>query len=592
MSQPEERDKIVQRIISKSPNVLVSASDPTESCSRTTKIDVLPRAATVPSSGQRFILPKGGCVPLTQLVERDGHITAVVDNGFYSDEAGQGFLLSLDSEDFIVASSASLSGRRAASSDSCADADTSLEVASSAGGEPRRQHQQADICCVCSAATDTGQGGGGGYDVFDHTTEEGNCYSDVLVGAIGPEVWDSMQQVSSVICRACAGLVSRIDAARTQLDRDCSQLRDLHQASCGDMEVDLVGGEAAGLASLVAGCGLAVREVDTSQGVAVAGGQVQCQVLATHSLAPGPGGGGGGAPVQVLCSPLEWRRYTETRDTAALLSGCLMGAEEERRTLTLLSPRVLEDVLLELDQDGPFLCANCEKSFNKLHLLVCHIQHYHMNLDDLEEETVKEPQCTARDSAEDEGTEPEVATLDKPFQCETCGKCFGNYGNMISHVEHYHGWSRACNVAACGARLSSIAEFVTHHVRHVHPEFRIPETNSERNSVPCKCPVCKKTSLGVNRHWEHSFIHDKVARFKCPVCDRRVNKVQNLKDHIKRHLGPKSKTKKCELCDKKFCPADIYKHMKTVHGKSDSTYYCKPCGKTVPLIHKLQQHSV
>ena len=166
MSQQEEKDKIVQRIISKSPNVLVSTSDPTESCSRTTKIDVLPRAATVSSSGQRFILPKGGCVPLTQLVERDGHITAVVDNGFYTDEAGQGFLLSLDSEDFIVASSASLSGRRAASSDSCADADTSLEVANSAGGEPRRQHQQADICCVCSAATDTGQGGGGGYDVM------------------------------------------------------------------------------------------------------------------------------------------------------------------------------------------------------------------------------------------------------------------------------------------------------------------------------------------------------------------------------------------------------------------------------------------
>ena len=162
----------------------------------------------------------------------------------------------------------------------------------------------------------------------------------------------------------------------------------------------------------------------------------------------------------------------------------------------------------------------------------------------------------------------------------------------MSHVEHHHGWSRQCNFGNCTSQLSSIAEFVTHHVRHVDANFEIPDTNHERNTISCLCPVCGKKSMGVNRHWEHSFIHDKVARFKCPLCDRRVNKVQNLKDHIKRHLGPQSKTKNCEICDKKFCPADIYKHMKTVHGKQDVKYPCTICGKIFPVLHKLQHHSL
>ena len=104
--------------------------------------------------------------------------------------------------------------------------------------------------------------------------------------------------------------------------------------------------------------------------------------------------------------------------------------------------------------------------------------------------------------------------------------------------------------------------------------------------------ICHKISFGVNRYWEHSFVHDAVPRFKCPLCDRRVNKVQNLKDHIKRHLGPESKTKECDLCKKKFCPADIYKHMKTVHGKQDSKHKCNVCGKSFPSLHKLDHHSL
>merc|ERR1712107_252339 len=58
-----------------------------------------------------------------------------------------------------------------------------------------------------------------------------------------------------------------------------------------------------------------------------------------------------------------------------------------------------------------------------------------------------------------------------------------------------------------------------------------------------------------------------------------------------RHLGAESKTKECEVCHKMFCPADIYKHMKTVHGKQENKFTCNQCGKSFPQLHKLKFHS-
>ena len=574
------------RIMSKAPNILISASDPTESCSRTTKIDVLPRVPIIPGANQRFILPKGG-VPLTQLVEREGQLAV------YSDPQTQGYILSLDSDDFLLTNT-NINNRKIEDLKTSLRSQSERNVKYGFAGIKRKAQGNSNTrlpnCCVCSAVPDPNKSH---FDVFDDTTGEGNSFSDILVSILDSDSWDTLHQVSSVICNTCAVLADRIDRQRTQLNRDCSQLRDLYQSSQEEMEVDLLGEVSASpletVSSLLSGCLVECRVLDISQGLVASSPDLSCPVLANHTLALGPARG---QNASLYCTPLEWKEFScdEERSLASLCGGCYMGLgpDKQSHTLTVLSSRVLEDLLVELDQEGPFLCADCDKTFSKLHLLMCHIQYHHGNMEEIDDENGRriETKLSVSDSINEKTGE--VPSLEKPFQCEACDKCFSNYSNMMSHVEHYHGWSRQCNVDTCQMRLSSIADFVSHHVQHSDANFIIPETNTERNSVPCKCPVCKKTSLGVNRHWEHSFIHDKVARFKCPLCDRRVNKVQNLKDHIKRHLGPDSKTKKCDKCDKKFCPADIYKHMKTVHGKQVTKYYCKICRKIFPLIHKLE----
>jgi len=579
----------VQRILTRNPNLLISSSDPTESCSRTTKIDVLPRVPIISGLGQRFILPKGG-VPLTQLVEKDGQLT-FLDNSFCSEDPAQGYILSLDSEEFRVSNTEQLGSRSRGES---------VEI-NPYNPESRKKVTKVSekklklsLCCVCSSNSENH------FDVFDDTTDDGNCFSDILVSVMGADIWDTLQQVSSLICDTCAALVSRIDKHRSQLDRDCSQLRDLYQSTEEAMEEDLIGDDNTGEAiqSLLTNVTIECRVLDISQGVVAGHNQMKndlcCPVLASHTLTSTPSSdNNNNKHCTLFCTPEEWA--AQAGSLSHLCAGCMMGpqGEDGHEHLIVLSPRLLDEVLLELDQDGPFMCADCDKTFVKLHQLVCHIQYYHSKEADeaskycLENEDSNNSEDVA-DTSEKTGEKP---TLEKPFQCESCDKCFGNYSNMMSHVEHYHGWSRQCNVPGCFAKLSSIAEFVTHHVRHADTDFIIPDTNNERNTVVCTCPICKKTSLGVNRHWEHSFIHDKVARFKCPLCDRRVNKVQNLKDHIKRHLGPESKTKECELCSKRFVPSDIYKHMKMVHGKQEAKFPCKICGKTFPVLHKLQLHA-
>ena len=74
-----------------------------------------------------------------------------------------------------------------------------------------------------------------------------------------------------------------------------------------------------------------------------------------------------------------------------------------------------------------FCCCDCGASFHHMHLLTNHIQSVHV--DDLDKETEME---TATGQKEDEilgEVDPtrtgEVATLEKPFQCEHCDKCFG-----------------------------------------------------------------------------------------------------------------------------------------------------------------------
>ncbi len=106
----------------------------------------------------------------------------------------------------------------------------------------------------------------------------------------------------------------------------------------------------------------------------------------------------------------------------------------------------------------------------------------------------------------------EAPSLNKPFQCEHCDKCFTHYSNYTSHIDHYHGFKRPCNVENCKEELTSITDFVQHYVRHVDATVTVPSDFKGKQSIELECPLCTVKAYGIWKYYQHTFVHDSVAR--------------------------------------------------------------------------------
>ena len=93
----------ISTILSKNPNLFITAAKPAESCSRTNKIDVLPKVPVISGLNQRMILPKGG-VHLNQLVEKDGHLEVVDEFDQFEEDMDDDdeLILAIETDDLIV----------------------------------------------------------------------------------------------------------------------------------------------------------------------------------------------------------------------------------------------------------------------------------------------------------------------------------------------------------------------------------------------------------------------------------------------------------------------------------------------------------
>ena len=73
------------------------------------------------------------------------------------------------------------------------------------------------------------------------------------------------------------------------------------------------------------------------------------------------------------------------------------------------------------------------------------------------------------------------------------------------------------------------------------------------------------------------YIFFYVFRFRCPVCNKRLAKVQNFKDHImKKHMAPPTsqKSKFCTSCNQLIPHSSFAKHMKEFHEKVHQQFQC------------------
>ena len=248
--------------------------------------------------------------------------------------------------------------------------------------------------------------------------------------------------------------------------------------------------------------------------------------------------------LQVKVTETGSTTYINEQSLAKVVPKLLLG--HKNRHQFLLSANITRAFCQQIpssrsaSSSSAFVCSDCFASFEFLHPLSNHVESAHVaGKQDTKGDFVLAIRGNGADALKRASSgckrTGEVASLDKPFQCEHCDKCFGQYSSLSTHVDHYHGFSRACNVEDCGKTFDSIIDYVSHYVSHSDPKLELPADFKAKTKVVLPCPMCSISIQGVWKYFQHTFTHDKLGRFRCPACNKRTHKVQNFKEHLVRH---------------------------------------------------------
>ncbi|XP_058506864.1 gastrula zinc finger protein XlCGF8.2DB-like [Solea solea] len=139
-----------------------------------------------------------------------------------------------------------------------------------------------------------------------------------------------------------------------------------------------------------------------------------------------------------------------------------------------------------------------------------------------------------------------VRTLEKPFDCDVCGKRFTRAHFVKRHMMVHTGekpWS--CDV--CGKRFTNKSNLNKHLVVHT-------------GEKPWSCGVCAKRFTQTGSLKKHMMIHTGEKPFHCDVCGKRFRHENNFRRHTVVHTGEKPWS--CDVCGKSFTQTgSLKRHM-------------------------------
>lgn len=95
---------------------------------------------------------------------------------------------------------------------------------------------------------------------------------------------------------------------------------------------------------------------------------------------------------------------------------------------------------------------------------------------------------------------------------------------------------------------------------------------AKESKDPVKCPSCEKTftrKYHLERHLVHTSCNPgtyEKQEFSCEVCNKVFSRVDNLRMHLRAHLGQKSRSRdfQCPYCEKSFYGSSLLNiHVRT-----------------------------
>ena len=215
---------------------------------------------------------------------------------------------------------------------------------------------------------------------------------------------------------------------------------------------------------------------------------------------------------------------------------------------------IANSIEVDTDRNYEYECDFCEHGFSKHELLARHLQLFHNQSVEYDEEpnvnknlTKKSQKFTVTKHSSD------VVHENQKYEnfCHTCGKSFNRPSDLKIHVYTVHDGHKDFHCNSCEKSFSS--------------------------------------SSGLTKHFKS--VHEGLKEHHCDSCGKSFSRQDHLKQHIYVvHEG--NKDYQCASCEKSFGnSSDLKKHVSTIHeGRKD--YFCGPCEKWFSRAEHLKRHNI
>ena len=168
---------------------------------------------------------------------------------------------------------------------------------------------------------------------------------------------------------------------------------------------------------------------------------------------------------------------------------------------------------------------------------------------------------------------------EKLIKCDLCEFCSDSRGNMKRHANSHFPAPKTLECNECAKLFGNKAHLERH--RQIHnPSFK----------KKFGCERCNQSfSERYNLKQHIDFVHNKILKFVCKECGKKLKRLCDLTFHIEidhPDTAVPNPEWKCIECDK-FYPHSraLRLHTKFVHN-TEPRHPCKPCGRVFKMKTK------
>ncbi|XP_075207988.1 uncharacterized protein LOC142312888 [Anomaloglossus baeobatrachus] len=181
-------------------------------------------------------------------------------------------------------------------------------------------------------------------------------------------------------------------------------------------------------------------------------------------------------------------------------------------------------------------------------------------------------------------------TVEKPFSCTDCGRCYTRKSNLVDHQKTHRG-QKPYSCSECGKCYNKKSSLIRHERFHTgdmpylcsecgkcftQKSDHDAHQRSHTGEKPFICSECGKCFIQKSHLVRHCRIHTGEKRFSCSECDKSYNVKLHLVAHQRTHTGEKPFL--CSECGKCFNQKfHLVRHQRSHTG--EKPYSCSECGK-------------